>query len=408
MQAIKRFVAATICGAVLFVLACQGGVPAASAPLDVNGIKSVTAVSSPIESTPVRISITGSNAAAMSLGLAHTCALTVDGDVACLGDNSYGQLGTGTHADSKVWLEVQGLPDRIAAISAGGYHTCALTRTGGVSCWGSNAKGELGHNSSYESSVPTTVRGLAGRVQAIAAGGTHTCALLVDGQVMCWGDNAFGQLGNGTKTSSSTPLAVRNLQGAISLSAGSGHTCAVNSSGVWCWGNNILGQLGDGSMTDSALPVKVGSLSGVREISAGGLHTCALLNDGTVQCWGFNEHGQLGDKTIVTRTSPVPVPELASARSISAGGLHTCAVLASGRVACWGFNRMGELGDGSNEDRAWPVSVSPLPNNVTAISAGGAHTCAVTTAGLKCWGQNLYYQLGDGTSEDSSAPIDVK
>ncbi len=406
MQTFIRFLAATLCGGVLFLLACLGQLPSAGST-DRNQPAEQTAITLPGGPAPVQASTLAMDQARISTGLAHTCALTESGQVKCLGDNSYGQLGSGTHADSRVLADVQGLKDPVVAVRAGGYHTCALTTAGAVTCWGANEKGQLGNNLSYESTVPTAVSALPGGVKAISAGGSHTCALLADGTVRCWGDNAFGQLGNGTRTSSSTPVPVRNLKGVTAISAGAGHTCAIAATGVWCWGNNIMGQLGDGSRTDRTTPVQVAGLSDVKAIAAGGMHSCALAANGQVRCWGFNGHGQLGDGTTTDSLIPVTVKNLDAAQAVSAGGVHTCAV-SGGQAYCWGFNRRGELGDGSNTDRSEPAPVSPPTSGITALSAGGAHTCALTASGIKCWGQNLYYQLGDGTAENSSAPVDLR
>jgi alpha-tubulin suppressor-like RCC1 family protein len=185
----------------------------------------------------------------ISVGFSHTCAVTAAGGVECWGSNEYGRLGDGTMTRSAVPVDVSGLQSGVTAVSAGYNHTCALTSAGGVECWGNNSHGQLGDGTMEESASPVPVSGLQSGVTAISAGASDTCALTSAGGVECWGSNGFGQLGDGTTEASATPVPVLGLQsGVAAVSAGAGLTCARTVAGaVECWGDNEYGQLGDGT-----------------------------------------------------------------------------------------------------------------------------------------------------------------
>jgi alpha-tubulin suppressor-like RCC1 family protein len=239
----------------------------------------------------------------------------------------------------------------------------------------------------------------------------HTVALKNDGTFWVWGNNYYGQLGDGTNTNRNTPVPVSGLTGIITaISAGVFNTVALkNDRTVLAWGLNSSGQLGDGTTTDSDTPVPVSGLINVIAISAGESYAVALKNDGTVWAWGSNGYGQLGDGSTIEKHTPVPVSGLTGIiTAISAGELHTVALKNDGTVWAWGRNNYGQLGDGTTTDSDTPVQASGL-TGITAIAAGESHTVALKNDGtLWAWGRNNYGQLGDGTTTDSDTPVQVK
>lgn len=285
-----------------------------------------------------------------------------------------------------------------------------MTSGGAVKCWGDNSYGQLGDGTTTDRLTPVGVSGLGSGVKAVSVNAFDTCALTSGGAVKCWGEGGDGELGDGMWTSSLTPVGVSGLSsGVIAISADAGYACALTSGGaVKCWG---AGELGNGT-TSSNTPVDVSGLSsGVTAISVGGGHACALTSGGAVECWGGNSNGQLGDGTTTDSATPVPVGGLSSGViAISAGLAHTCALTSGGAVECWGWNSFGQLGNGMTTDTVTPVGVSGLGSGVTAISAGSYHTCALTSGGAaKCWGLANAGQLGNGmtTPFDSATPVDV-
>jgi alpha-tubulin suppressor-like RCC1 family protein len=364
-------------------------------------------------STPVQVNGV-TTATRINAGGYHTCALS-GGTVKCWGRNTYGQLGDGTSDSSPIPVQVSGIAIA-TAISTGANHTCALSG-GTVKCWGYNYYGQLGDGTSDSSPIPVQISGIT-IATAISTGANHSCALLSDGKVMCWGDNEYGQLGNGTDgygNSSLTPVQVSGITTATAISAGDSHTCALLSNHtVKCWGYNYYGQLGNGAFGDgssSPIPVQVSGITTATTISAGGSHTCAMLSGGAVKCWGYNYYGQLGNNSWTNSSTPVQVSGITTAAAISTGDSHTCALLTGGTVKCWGYNYYGQLGNGMygyDSDSLIPVQISGI-TTATAISAGSSHSCAVLSSGaVKCWGYSEYGQLGDGAYDSHSMiPVNV-
>ena len=360
---------------------------------------------------------------AVAAGGLHTCMRLPDGTVQCWGRNNFGQLGNGDGSltSSSVPVAVRGLTTATRVVT-GDAHTCALLGDGTVQCWGVGDSGQRGDGTFNNiSTVPGAVVGITGAV-AVAARGYHSCALLGDGTVWCWGRNSDGQLGvtpSGSQCPttpgffcSSTPVRATGITSAAAVIAGGYHTCALFGDGTaQCWGRNDDGQLGDGTFTSSSTPLRVGGLTGAAAVSGGFYHTCALLGDSTVQCWGRNAEGQLGNGTTIGSRVPGRVAGLPSATAVSGGFQHTCALLSDGTVQCWGRNLEGQLGDGTTTSSSTAVRVGGITGAV-AVSAGILHTCALLANGtVKCWGavgpNNDFGQLGNGATTGSSTPVTV-
>ena len=350
----------------------------------------------------------------IQLGFDHSCLLTTTGNVKCWGSNKYGQLGDGTtEAQKKPVTTVSGLSG-VRAIAVGAYHSCALTTTGGVKCWGQNEYGQLGNGEfgkdKYKNG-PVPVSGLNG-VREIVLGYSYSCALTTTGKVKCWGRNYYGQLGSGNDKDQPYPAESNYLSGVRALGAGTHHSCVVTKTGnVMCLGAGESGQFGDGTFTEWRVKSeKVLNLSGVRAVALGNYHSCALTTTGGVKCWGSNQYGQLGDGTTTGKkkgkNKPVKV-DLSSVRAIELGNHHSCA-LTTTDVMCWGENDVGQLGDNTSKQQNKPVKVFGL-SGVSAIAVGAHHSCALTmTGGVKCWGYNFSGQLGNGRNINSEIPVDVQ
>jgi alpha-tubulin suppressor-like RCC1 family protein len=308
---------------------------------------------------------------------------------------------------------VSGLGSGVAEVKPGVYHTCAVTTAGAAKCWGHNDQGQLGDGTGSRRYAPVNVVGLTSGVIDIAPGHLSTCALTAVGGVKCWGDNPYGELGDGTTTRRYTPVDVIGLgSGVAEVVSGHHSTCALTVAGaVKCWGYGGNGEIGDGSWVSRTTPRLVSGLSsGVVDISAGQHHFCAVTSTGAAKCWGYGAFGQLGENSTASRNVPVNVVGLSSGvASISGGIYQTCALTTSGGVKCWGHNNEGQLGDGTRTRRTTPVDVSGLTSGVVSMSIDHSYTgCAVTTGGkVKCWGYNAWGQLGDGTNVDRITPVDL-
>jgi alpha-tubulin suppressor-like RCC1 family protein len=346
-----------------------------------------------------------------------TCALTQSGNMLCWGSNAYGQLATGSSiAFSNV--PVATMISRADGIALGDEHGCARVGPGQYLCWGRNQYGQIGNGTAAMRGTPRRVKGLDQTPAALAAGDSHTCALLEDGSMTCWGENHHGQLGDGSteRRLFPGPAIVADGAPAAAIATGDSHSCAISSGTVYCWGYNHFGQLGVGDANDRFVPTMVILGSAPSTLSAGAGFTCATDTEGGVQCWGLGSDGELGDGFSGTgfhRTTPAPVTGLDhGAVAVTAGSSHACALLSDGAVKCWGYNAFGELGDGTQISSNVPVAVNSnaLGAPALALAAGGQHTCALLEGGaVKCWGSDAFGELGDGNAPVSQAlPIAVQ
>ena len=331
-------------------------------------------------------------------------------------------------------------------VSGGNQHTCALTSTGGVVCWGRNDDSELGNKTATDTDAPVDVKisdgsALTGIIQ-VDAGEQHACAVTSSGGVVCWGEGVNGRLGNDGTTDKDHAVDVvavgggGTLSGIVQVSAGNTHTCAVTDrGGVVCWGSGTVGELGNdcgNTCTNSDHPVAVvdedngsGTLTGIVQVSAGAYHTCALTSEGGVVCWGQGASGQLGNRANAIKDAPVNVfasstgsTLLSNIIQVSAGLEHTCAVTSEGNVKCWGKGDNGRLGNNATTgNQTSPVNVHTASGNSAALSGiiqvdtGEEFTCALASGGgVKCWGKGVNGRLGNdcgSTCPDTATPVAV-
>ena len=296
------------------------------------------------------------NVRTIATGWRHTCALYWNGQVACWGHNDYGQLGCSNAATTSglnlcVVTTKAGIA--VAEIEASGDQTCARLADGTVQCWGRNDASQLGDGSSVSTPNPVPVHGLT-HVVAISVGVWHACALIDNGTVKCWGSNYMGMLGDGTETDRAVPTTVLDTNGQFSLtdatavSAGSTHTCVLLADGtISCFGEAAQGQFGGGIISNSVIPVAVPFTAPAIGVVAGIHFTCALVNSRSVECVGSNDMGQLGNGSTNLSYDPVTVrlPSDISFKQILSKYDDACLLSANGKVLCWGNNDQGQIGN---------------------------------------------------------------
>ena len=356
----------------------------------------------------------------LALGNEHSC-LLVGSNVYCWGTNAHGELGTGTTTSSAIPLLVSGISAHAIASGdafdvgfpasgpARGSHTCVLLMDDSVACWGANIAGEW-NDTPPAVAVATylpTPEGLT-NVAYLGIGGFQNCIVNSTGAASCWGS---GSLGDGTTYSSPTgSVDVVGIADATAAAIGENDVCLLRTNGsVWCWGDASLGQLGDGHdgpRPPSLTPVQA-AIDHVVQISGGWGEFCATRDDGQALCWGANGHGQIGNGTVSNDVATPTIVPLPSVKQITTSGNHACAALVDGTVWCWGNGVDGRLGIGATPN-ALPSPTKVAIDGVVAIASGWHHTCALRTDGtVWCWGRNDAGEVGDGSMVERDTPTRV-
>lgn len=347
-------------------------------------------------------------ATAITAGGYNGCAITPKERLKCWGDNDYGQLGIGASTDDEFKPVLVPDLENVKKVSSGDYHTCAVLKGGKLKCWGYNSNGQLGDGSTKERRTPKQVEGLTSGVKSVSAGGYHTCALLTNGKVKCWGYNGYGEIGNDTSGNEfHSPKTVSNIENASHVSAGYYFTCATVKEKAKCWGQNDDGQLGDGTEDPRDKPTQVKNLDkNVKRVITGYYQACAIIGDGRLKCWGYNGNGEIGTgNTGGGYLTPQQVVGMESGvTNVDPDYLFTCAVK-NGRAKCWGYNEYNELGNGGTDDRDVPTQVSGLTKNVVDVDTGYYHACALLKSGAeKCWGWNGEGEVGNNDTVNDQIP----
>ncbi|MCA8837953.1 MAG: hypothetical protein K8963_08910, partial [Proteobacteria bacterium] len=348
----------------------------------------------------------------ISNGLSHTCAVSASSELYCWGAGADGRLGLDDTTDRDTPIRV-GVDIDWAQVSAGDVHTCAVDVGGKLYCWGESNSGRLGLGTTTDQDTPTRV-GDATNWAQVSVGSSHSCATTTDNKLFCWGDGGGGRLGLGNTVASDTPARVGDATDWVQVSVGISHTCAVKNSGdLLCWGNGDVGQLGLGDNSGRTTPTAVGTDDGWVHVSAGNVHTCAVNTSGELYCWGFGLGNRLGLASTANRNTPTRVGVATDWTQVSATIEHTCSVNTNGELYCWGTSIDGGLGLGGTTVRNTPTRVSAA-TNWSQINTGAdgntstSHTCATTDTGrLHCWGTGANGRLGLGDSDNRNRPAVV-
>jgi alpha-tubulin suppressor-like RCC1 family protein len=312
------------------------------------------------------------------------CAIDVDANLWCWGDNRFGQVGNGeTSFDIPVPVATPNqITGSFSEVEIGDGHTCALLVDGRLMCWGDCQAGQLGR--SQDCNTPTLVD--SNTYTAVSAGDGHTCAIR-DGKMVCFGENFHGELGSKGGRASSEPLEIELFGEWTAITAGNNFTCGLRGNDeAWCWGDNRFGQLGDDGGGTVFTPVAIDA-GPFTQVVSGEANGCAIRDDGTLWCWGANSFGQLGDGSTFERRRPVQIGTDADWLAIAIERTFACGIRAPGTLWCWGDNRHRQLGIGGNSDVLVPTQVG-IEDGWTEIAVIDEMGCGVLDGELQCWGTN--------------------
>ena len=385
---------------------------------------------------------TGETVTSIDLGEEHSSAVTSTGRIFTWGENNGGQLGDGTTIDKYIPMDITNnmelnTGETVTSVSSGDGYQAAITSKGRLFTWGANWFGQLGDGTiifRYDPNDITTKFGLitGETVTTVSLGNYHSSAITSKGRVFTWGDNDYGQLGDGTTTDRHSPTEITtnfvlNAGEAITdVFIGAYHSCAITSNGrIFTWGYNSYGQLGNGTTTSGSIPADITTNFGldtgekITSVALGNLHSSAVTSEGRLFTWGYNSASQLGDGTTISRYTPTNITANfgiignETITSVSLGFNHSSAITSEGRLFTWGSNQRGQLGVGTFTNKNIPTDITAnlsLVNDetVTSISLGDYHSSAITSEGrLFTWGFNSSGQLGDGTIIGKSSPMDI-
>lgn len=348
----------------------------------------------------------------------YSCVINSSSELYCWGRNHAGQVGDGTSGNQCYPTATSNcqIPEKITAfddwftVDADITHSCAIRGPGSLYCWGNNSNGQLGRGNTSPALSPVLIDGQAHDINdwaQVSVDGEATCALRVNGEAYCWGENNSGEVGDGTTTQRNWPTKVEGTNWS-SVTASSDHSCGVRCGHAYCWGTGLNGRLGDGTGADRHSPVEVnGGFADWIQVSSDAALTCGIREGGRVFCWGDGSNGGRGDGTTSDSLVPVEINGgLSGFVYVDTNSYGACALTQTGKLYCWGDNGYGQLGNNdAPNDSTVPVEV---PGDWVSFGAVANHVCGVKTDGKGyCWGQNRNYENGDGTNVMRQVPTEI-